>query len=328
MTRQDYVERWLGEALLKGKKVSVLVEGLGDQAFWTTILSHTIPHLQYRDIDFPFYSPQGTMGKDAIMPYENYVCKELIICRDSDNVWLYEPNTSWLNQPFIYQTYTYTKENHLCHAENLNKTCRDLTQQLFDFQDFIQQYSKAVFPVLLNWLHFFPTNDPVAQPFISLKKGGILHKVLSITEDLAAIKTLSDLTRCIHLVTERVQEWLEGLKRELGYEVSNDSYNNVLRQEDAIFYLSGHIVVPEVVEPLFQKVVNFLQLDYETILRQELFSAKETVIQNRMEEYRNQIKRMDIATRFQENYKEGLIVPFSSSFMTKIKEDIIRDFCS
>ncbi len=193
--KKDNIERWLAEASHTNKKLSVLVEGLGDIPFWTNLLSHFIPNLQYHQIDVPFCSSKGTMGKDEIMQYKDFLSKELILCRDSDNVYLYAPETTWLQKPFLYQTYTYTKENHLCYAQNLSKICHEITLQHFDFEPFIKKYSQITFPVLLNWLYYFPFQNQDPNSLISNKN---LEKILSIEEDLKTMSSLQNLDMVHH----------------------------------------------------------------------------------------------------------------------------------
>ncbi len=322
--RRDNIERWLGEASHTNKKLSVLVEGLGDVPFWSNLLSHFIPNLQYHEIDFPFYSSKGTMGKDEIMQYKDFLSKELILCRDSDNEYLYKPQMNWLSNSFLYQTYTYTKENHLCYAQNLNKICTEITLQHFDFEPFIREYSRIAFPVLLNWLYYFPSKKKSSNPFISKVN---LEKILSIEEDLKQVSNLQNLVLVHHALQERIDNWIVSLDNDASHFENKEPISG-LNPENTIFYLSGHIVFPKVIKPLFEKVISFLKINYEQVNRQELSNATENVINNRLKEYNNRINRIDISTVLKQSYKECLMKNDSCNFLAKIQAEIQRDFNS
>jgi hypothetical protein len=148
---KENAERMREEAFHNGKDVTMLVEGEGDITFWTTIFNAILPDLT---LDFPFTSPKGTKGADEITKYKGEVSKQFVICRDSDNLYLYKEKERF-QISYFYHTHTYNRENHLCYAKNLSQICFQCTNQRFDFQRFINKYSKITFPILLHWLYFF-----------------------------------------------------------------------------------------------------------------------------------------------------------------------------
>jgi Protein of unknown function (DUF4435) len=320
--KKENVERWLEERSHEDKKIVVLVEGLGDQTFWMNILTTTIPNLSYKDIFFPY---ARTNGINAIMPYQNCLSKAFVLCRDSDNVHLYNPTEVWLNTPFLYQTYTYTKENQLFYAQNLSKISYELTLETFDFADFLDEYSRLTFPVLLNWLHFFPQVTP--SNHIPLISEAALSKVLSIKKEMENLDQLSNLKACLNNLKIQVKDWLERVENEFGYEASTLEQEIEIKNllpEQAIFYLSGHIMLSEVIEPLFKKVILLLSSKHEKILTKNL---NDTISENRLQEYKNSIRRKNVDTLLQESYKECFKYNVQPcTFIAQIKAKIERDF--
>jgi hypothetical protein len=204
----------------------------------------------------------------------------------------------------------------------LNKICHEITLQHFDFESFIKKYAQITFPVLLNWLYYFPFQKKNNNPLISNEN---LEKILSIEEDLKIVSSLQDLDMVHRALKERVENWVLTLDNDASVFEKEEPIAS-LNSDDTIFYLSGHIVFPKVIQPLFKKVIGFLSADYEQISKQELSAATKDVIANRLKEYNNRIDRIDISTLLKQSYKECLIKRSSYDFMAKIQADIQRDF--
>jgi hypothetical protein len=204
----------------------------------------------------------------------------------------------------------------------LNKICYEITLQHFDFEPFIKKYAQITFPVLLNWLYYFPFQKKNNNPLISNEN---LEKILSIEEDLKIVSSLQDLDMVHRALKERVENWVLTLDNDASIFEKEEPIAS-LNSDDTIFYLSGHIVFPKVIQPLFKKVIGFLSADYEQISKQELSAATKDVIANRLKEYNNRIDRTDVSTLLKQSYKECLIKSGSYDFMAKIQADIQRDF--
>ncbi len=99
MTFKEIAERMEADAFFKDCDISVLVEDWKDEIFWQAVIKKQFPHYK---IDFPY---SGAKGSSSILKYRNYVNKNLIICIDSDNKYLYTKNDDF--SEYIFQTYVY-----------------------------------------------------------------------------------------------------------------------------------------------------------------------------------------------------------------------------
>lgn len=135
-------------------KASVHLENEDDERFWDILLQKNRPG-RYNYI----YQSKSKEGKDTsgcaqCLKYKDYLCKRFFICIDSDFRYLFrEDNLDALHH--IYQTYTYSWENHYCFSTKLqhalNLKCPEFADK-FDFIVFLRNYSSALYEALILFL--------------------------------------------------------------------------------------------------------------------------------------------------------------------------------
>lgn len=137
------------------KQIQVYVEGFEDIAFWHNILS---PYEKQARVKFQINSSSGKLNLVKLFANTgNY----LIICLDSDYDYLLPEQSKESKQinsnPYVFQTYSYSIENFKCYAESLAGICVQATHntnELIDFPQLLEQYSKIIYPLFIWNLYF------------------------------------------------------------------------------------------------------------------------------------------------------------------------------
>lgn len=149
-------------AILLKCDASVHVEAVDDAVFWEKTFTHFLPYKKFIFI-WASNTPSGneTTGFAQCLKYKNYLSKHFFICIDSDYRYLLqEAGISPAN--FVFQTYTYSIENHLCYAAKLNtiaEQCTGVADAIFDFEAFLLAYSHAVYEAFIWHLYFLKLGD-------------------------------------------------------------------------------------------------------------------------------------------------------------------------
>lgn len=127
----------------------VHLEDKEDEYFWDHQLQNIKPG-RYR---YLYYSKSNSgidsRGCEQCLRFKPYLTQKFFICIDSDLRLLRgEPGLIATNN--IAQTYTYSWENHLCEATNLEERKKNiLTESEFNFQTFLNSFSQIVYKPLL-----------------------------------------------------------------------------------------------------------------------------------------------------------------------------------
>ncbi|MFR9566511.1 MAG: DUF4435 domain-containing protein, partial [Rikenellaceae bacterium] len=135
--------------------IEVFVEGYDDVAFWRGVFDHFAnPHLRF-EISVPTRHDLPK-GKKILLNMIPESSQSMLLCVDSDFDYLFAkstPQSSTVNSSeFMFHTYTYATENYLCYAPSLHNVCVKATKndtRIFDFELFMEEYSKIIFPAFL-----------------------------------------------------------------------------------------------------------------------------------------------------------------------------------
>jgi hypothetical protein len=168
--RTDKSEYYRGLALyyknrarLKGCAAAVHLESSFDQTFWNAALRHGAPHCRF---DYIAYSrnPDGrrATGSSVCVAYLRYGClsERFVICIDSDYRYLMREEDINIGR-CVFQTYTYSLENHYCHPDNIAAAFGrlGLSRPLFNFESFLREYSRTLYPLFIYHLVSVAEND-------------------------------------------------------------------------------------------------------------------------------------------------------------------------
>lgn len=139
--------------ILKRQKASVHLEAKEDELFWGRIFKHYFPKENFRFITYSkSHNGNDTTGSAQCLAYKDYLSKEFVICIDSDYKYIYGELGIDI-QHFIFQTYTYSFENHICFSSGLSNVCRESTgyeNKYYNFEFFFEQYSEVIYE-LFAW---------------------------------------------------------------------------------------------------------------------------------------------------------------------------------
>lgn len=149
-------------ALLLGCIASVHLEDSEDELFWKPLL---LKNREGAKFNFLYYSQSHkgnkTTGVNQCVKYLPYLSTQFFICIDSDYRYLLQEDETQTN-PFVFQTYTYSFENHLCYLGELSVVCEratNLENSIFDFEQFLLSYSQTVYDAFIWHLYFIKCDE-------------------------------------------------------------------------------------------------------------------------------------------------------------------------
>ncbi|MDH8701509.1 hypothetical protein M2138_000855 [Dysgonomonadaceae bacterium PH5-43] len=134
-------------------KASVHLESGDDVHFWKTIFKHYFPKDNFHFITYSrSHSGNNATGSAQCLAYKDYLSKEFVVCIDSDYKYISGYPNIDINH-FIFQTYTYSFENHNCYSAGLSDVCKASTgydNNYYNFENFFVDYSNIIFD-LFAW---------------------------------------------------------------------------------------------------------------------------------------------------------------------------------
>ncbi|MEG0796303.1 MAG: DUF4435 domain-containing protein [Odoribacter sp.] len=156
-------KRFAMDAKMFRCRAAVHVENKDDVVFWSRIFEHFRPHDQFHFIagSRNEYGHE-TSGVTQCMKYFSYLNPSFFICIDSDYRYLLREKKIDVEH-FVFQTYTYSFENHHCYADGLEDVCCRVTHLghcTFDFRKFLTDFSHILYDLFI-WHLYFQNADPL-----------------------------------------------------------------------------------------------------------------------------------------------------------------------
>jgi len=169
--------RFALDAKMMRCRAAVHVEDKDDIIFWNALLKHFRPGDRFHFLagsrnEFG----HETSGVTQCLKYFHHLSPGFFICIDSDFRYLLREKDINIRH-HIFQTYTYSFENHYCFAEGLDGVCARVTHlenHVFDFKRFMKEFSEVIYELFI-WHLYFQNADPVHftkyefNTYISLK---------------------------------------------------------------------------------------------------------------------------------------------------------------
>ena len=139
------------------RRIVAYVESYDDVFFWRTVLSKFEDDTRYFEVLLPSNHTLERGKKSAMMRIlEDKVGRDMIACVDADYDYLIngatETSQRMINNPYVFHTFAYSIENLQCYAPSLHNVCVAVTlndHQLIDVEEFMKQYSIAIFPLFV-----------------------------------------------------------------------------------------------------------------------------------------------------------------------------------
>ena len=223
----------------------------------------------------------------------------MIACVDADYDYLIQGNTHqsefMLNNPYVIHTYVYAIENYQCYAPSLHNVCVMATLNdhiLFDFNQFLSEYSRALFPLFVWSIMLY-------------RKGEYHHFTITDFNIVATIKhmRISQMGEAVDKVRHKafvkvkeLQRKLPGRKEE--YLKTKDSLLALgVTPDTTYFYMQGHHLFDNVVAPTMQSVCDELRREREREIKSKALHSLQ--MQNELSAYTK--AQSDISSMLKKN---------------------------
>ena len=211
--------------------------------------------------------------------------KDMIACVDADYDYLIQGNTHqsefMLNNPYVIHTYVYAIENYQCYAPSLHNVCVMATLNdhiLFDFNQFLSEYSRALFPLFVWSIMLY-------------RKGEYHHFTITDFNIVATIKhmRISQMGEAVDKVRHKAFVKVKELQRKLpgrkeDYLKTKDSLLALgVTPDTTYFYMQGHHLFDNVVAPTMQSVCDELRREREREIKSKALHSLQ--MQNELSAY-------------------------------------------
>jgi hypothetical protein len=298
------------------RRIIAYVESYDDVYFWRTVLSSFENDTRYFEVMLPSRSNLTKGKKSVLMNFiGDRMGEDMIACVDADYDYLMQGATQTsdkiLSSPYVFHTYVYAIENYQCYAQSLHDVCVMVTlndHSVFDFVDFMQQYSEACYPLFV-WS-------------ILLYRRG-LYKDFTISDFCKVVElggfNMRSPEKSINNLRNKVYRRAEMMRRH--YPSLTDSYDKMdqeLRQlgitpDTTYLYIQGHHIFDNIVAPILGNVCEYLRRERENqIYRQAVHN---TQMHNELSCYEHSIE--DIPAMLKKNF--GYI---NSPQFVRLKQDV------
>ena len=242
------------------RRIVVYVESYDDIFFWRTVLSRFENEKRYFEVMLPSHKKLERGKKAALMAG---LGEAMIACVDADYDYLLQGATQQsrkvLDYPYVFHTYAYAIESLQCYSPSLHNVCVAITlndHRIFDFENYLTQYSEAVFPLFVwsVWAY----------------RSGV-HNKFSLSDfnrvaDPGGFDVFNPAPSIIHL-RKKVNTKVHQLQQE--FPNNKEEY---LRTKESILalgvtpqttylYIQGHHLFDTVVLPILNKVCNRLRME-------------------------------------------------------------------
>ena len=300
------------------KRIVAYVESYDDVFFWRTVLSRFEDDTRYFEVMLPSHKTLERGKKSVLMNLlAAGVGGSMIACVDADYDYLINGATptsrTIISNPYVLHTYAYAIENLQCYAPSLHNVCVMVTlndHSIFDFQNFLQEFSQAIFPLFV-WSIWHYRRSIYGEFTITdfnriAEIGGfsIFNPQLAI-ENLRR-KVRNKVNFLQHRHPDAKQSWLE-LKKEL--------IEMGVTPDTTYLYIQGHHLFNKVVMPIINKVCSRLVQEREDEIRRQ--AVHDTQCRNELSCYTNSIQ--DISQMLKKNMGYMESEPFK-----RIQEDVAR----
>ena len=233
---QSLARYYTNLTILKRCKAVIHFEDKSDEIFWKVFFNKCFPDKTFL---FLLYSknPEGnkTTGCEQCLKFKHFLNKSFLICIDSDYRYLLqEPDINIRH--FIFQTYTYSFENHICFSNGLDDICKlsaKFDNSIYDFNAFFKKYSIIIYDLFIWHIALYKKNP----------------KLFNINE-FCSIINLGDINKDIYNQTvlfelkEKVDKKIEILQNDhpdFNLIVEKEKYVELgVTKENVYLYIRGH----------------------------------------------------------------------------------------
>ncbi|MBQ7422811.1 MAG: DUF4435 domain-containing protein [Prevotella sp.] len=248
------------------RKIVAYVESYDDVYFWRTVLSQFENDTRYFEVMLPSKKNLSKGKKSVLMNLiSKKVGKNMIACVDADYDYLLQGGTTLsqevVGNPYVFHTYAYAIENLQCYAQSLHNICVGVTlndHAIFDFVDYLKQYSEAIFPLFVWNIWHYRRN---------------IYGEFTITDFNRVVETgnfnFENPYQGIQNVRRKVDNRVRQFQRE--HPDAKESYLQLKAELKALgvtpqstyLYIQGHHLFDNLIVPMLKKVCDRLMRERE-----------------------------------------------------------------
>ena len=225
------------------RRIVAYVESYDDIYYWRTVLSRFENEKRYFEVMLPSHQKLERGKKSVLMNFiEGRIGEDMIACVDADYDYLLQGATPQskkvVGSPYVFHTYAYAIENMQCYAPSLHDVCVAVTlndHRIFDFYDYLTQYSEAIFPLFVWSVWAYRTGN---------------HNRFSLTDMARVIDPGGFNVFDPQYSIDHLRQKTKADIKELG-----------VTPQTTYLYVQGHSLFDNVVVPILTKVCNRLRLE-------------------------------------------------------------------
>jgi len=269
------------------------------------------------------------------------------LCVDSDYDYLSDGATETSKiikeNPFIFQTYTYSVENYKCFSDSLHQIVVSATlndNPIFDYKAFIEKYSEITYDLFLYSFFY----ERKYQQEIELHQKEYKVKVQSLDEKSLKewqadnqpkkiFPIVEGFCKCIQIPPQKVNisdqgtQALSVLEKEVNNKLKslpkiNEEVLENLKKElsklglspkNTYLFIKGHTIYDNVVMRFLRPIGEDLKDQKKKEIVNNATTKKER--DNRLNQYQNNIQHIETTLKNNKNYQDSFL-------MSKIESDI------
>ena len=299
------------------RRIVAYVEAYDDIFFWRSVLGDFEDDTRYFEVMLPTKVGKLERGKKAALMnmLTERVGESMIACVDADYDYLEQGATATsrivTTNPYVFHTYAYAIENLQCYGPSLRDICVAVTlndRQLFDCDEYLRQYSAAIFPLFVWSIWYYRRPD---------------YAEFSITDFLRVIETG-------HFTIERAPDIIANIRRKVSskirqlqrehpdakksyLEVKDDLARLGVTPETTYLYIQGHHLMDKVVVPMLKKICDQLIRERQQEINRQ--SQHNTQRRNELSCYTGSIGNIEATLRRNLGY-------FRSAPFQRIRQDV------
>ncbi len=253
------------------RRIIAYVESYDDIYFWRTVLSRFENDKRYFEVMLPSHKKLERGKKSVLMNFiGDRIGPDMIACVDADYDYMLQGSTEQsrkvLNSPYVFHTYAYAIENLQCYAPSLHDVCVSVTlndHRIFDFEDYLKQYSEAIFPLFIWSVWAYRTGNYTRFSMTDFSRvidpGGF--------NVFNPQPSIDHLRRKVSSMIRHLQQEFPGNK-DAYLKTKDDILALGVTPSTTYLYIQGHHLFDNVVVPILNKVCNKLRMErQEEIVR-------------------------------------------------------------
>lgn len=256
------------------RRIVAYVESYDDILFWRSVLGGLETDKLYFEVMLPTHKKLERGKKSVLMKLiESSVEREdskaarlgpdMIACVDADYDYMLQGATAQsrqvINNPYVFHTYAYAIENMQCYASSLHDVCVMVTlndHRIFDFEDYLRQYSEAIFPLFIWSVWAYRTgnyHDFTLTDFARvIDPGGF-----NVFDPQPSLDHLRQ--KVIRKVRQLQTQYPNN--KEVYLQTKEDIKALGVTPQTTYLYVQGHSLFDNVIVPILNKVCNRLRME-------------------------------------------------------------------